>query len=223
MSLKFEGLYLMQTRECYDANNEVYKIGQSKNIYNGIQQYPNGSYVFFVIESLESKKHKDKVINLLKSNFTQKLNYGKDFFEGDKDILISLIVSYVSLFNTRYNILSEPILITKYTRDDEYILPMDRDINKAKCKINNNKDEILYLLKLNNFIKETNLKKRYYLESVYKDFIFNNEPIDGLEDIYNKIIEKNNTIIENFDNIENNLITILQDVKNNSELMYNNT
>ena len=213
----------MQTRECYDANNEVYKIGQSKNIYNGIQQYPNGSYVFFVIESLESKKHKDKVINLLKSNFTQKLNYGKDFFEGDKDILISLIVSYVSLFNTRYNILSEPILITKYTRDDEYILPMDRDINKAKCKINNNKDEILYLLKLNNFIKETNLKKRYYLESVYKDFIFNNEPIDGLEDIYNKIIEKNNTIIENFDNIENNLITILQDVKNNSELMYNNT
>lgn len=216
MSLKFEGLYLMQTRECYDANNEVYKIGQSKNIYNGIQQYPNGSYVFFVIESLESKKHKDKVINLLKSNFTQKLNYGKDFFEGDKDIIISVIVSYISSFNTRYNTLSEPILITKYTRDDEYILPIDRDINKAKCKTITNKDRILNILKITNFIKDRHLQIYNNLISVNNEYKNSDREDTAFEDFYNNFLEKHNNNLELYDDLENNLITILQDEKNNS-------
>ena len=31
----------MQTRECYDANNEVYKIGQSKNIIENCDNIDN--------------------------------------------------------------------------------------------------------------------------------------------------------------------------------------
>lgn len=215
MSLNFEGLYLMQTRECYDSNNEVYKIGQSKNIYNGIQQYPNGSYVFFVIESLESKKYKDKVISLLKSNFTQKLNYGKDFFEGDKDSLISVIITFMYSFNDNLKILNEPILITKYTRNDEYILPIDRDINKAKCKTITNKDRILNSLKLTNFIKDKYLQIYNNLISVNNEYKNSDREDTAFEDLYNNFLEKHNNYLELYDDLENNLITILQDGTNN--------
>jgi hypothetical protein len=133
-SLNFKGIYVIQTRECVDANNNIYKIGQSKNIGKALQKYPNGSKVFYIIECLEPIKYKNKIIKLLKKCIKPELNYGNEFFNLDKDIIIDLIHNYVCFLNLNFRICKTTFIIKTVDENNKYILPKDRDINNVVCE-----------------------------------------------------------------------------------------
>ena len=45
-----EGVYIMHTRECLNANLPIYKLGRSNNLGNRVKQYPNGSKIMLMIK-----------------------------------------------------------------------------------------------------------------------------------------------------------------------------
>ena len=51
MSIEFSGIYLLQVYSCVILQNNTYKIGRSNNLKKRLNQYPNGSIVYFLIES----------------------------------------------------------------------------------------------------------------------------------------------------------------------------
>lgn len=135
MDLHFEGLYLIQVRECKTDNNEVYKIGRSKNLAKRIYQYPNGSIAYLIIECQDSKKHETELIKLFTSKYKLKRFYGNEYFIGNLDIMKQDIIKYVSLLYNNVKIVNEPIKIYRYNEDDVYVLPSERDIKKININV----------------------------------------------------------------------------------------
>ena len=135
MDLHFEGLYLIQVRECKTDNNEVYKIGRSKNLAKRIYQYPNGSIAYLIIECQDSKKHETELIKLFTSKYKLKRFYGNEYFMGNLDIMKQDIIKYVNLLYNNVKIVNEPIKIYRYNEDDVYVLPSERDIKKININV----------------------------------------------------------------------------------------
>jgi hypothetical protein len=76
-------LYIIQLREFVKNNEQVYKIGKTKNIHNRCRNYPKQSILMY---SIRTDKISEKE-TLLKSNLKQKLlqrtDLGYEYFEGD--------------------------------------------------------------------------------------------------------------------------------------------
>ena len=89
----------MYIREFIKSKENVFKLCNSIDMKKQIKRYPNGSQVLLQIKCKKSKEYKRYLHNLFKINFTQKTYYGSDYFEGNKDDMISEINKYVFLFN----------------------------------------------------------------------------------------------------------------------------
>jgi len=140
ISLNFQGLYLLQTREFVDSNKPIYKIGRSNKISQRLHRYPNGSIVHLVIECKDSKIHESQLINLFKNDFKLKPYYGLEYFIGDKNEMINTIIKYITTIYNNVKIIKEPIKIYKYNENDKYILFSERAINNIVIENNEEND-----------------------------------------------------------------------------------
>ena len=136
ISLNFQGLYLLQTREFVDSNKPIYKIGRSNKISQRLHRYPNGSIVHLVIECKDSKIHESQLINLFKNDFKLKPYYGLEYFIGDKNEMINTIIKCITTIYNNVKIIKEPIKIYKYNENDKYILFSERAINNIVIENN---------------------------------------------------------------------------------------
>ena len=91
-----EGVYLVHTREFINADMPIYKLGRSYNIENRTNQYPRGSNVLFMIMCENSIECENYLIKLFKEKFIQKTYYGREYFEGDKKLMIQEIFNYIN-------------------------------------------------------------------------------------------------------------------------------
>lgn len=96
-----EGVYLIHTRECISTNKFIYKFGRSLNISNRIKQYPQNSNVEFMMSCNNSIFCEKEILKLLRAKFIQASLYGSEYFEGDKHLMIEIIVNYI---NGKHNI-----------------------------------------------------------------------------------------------------------------------
>jgi hypothetical protein len=110
--MKTEGIYLLRKSEFINSNELIYKIGRSNNLTKRIGNYPNGSIVYLMIECENSKIHEAKLIKLFGTEYTNKLFYGKEFFEGSVKEMKKHIIDYVgSIMKYRgYQICCDEIL-----------------------------------------------------------------------------------------------------------------
>jgi len=94
--IKMEGIYLIHTREMIATNKKIYKIGRSHNIISRINQYPRGSKVLFIMACNNSIECETYLINLFKTKFIQSTYYGREYFEGDKKLIITEVCNYIN-------------------------------------------------------------------------------------------------------------------------------
>ena len=76
------GIYLLKEHRFVENNTEIYKIGKSDNIYNRVNQYPNGSIVYLMIESNNITTHETKLKELFNKTFSRENYYGLEYFSG---------------------------------------------------------------------------------------------------------------------------------------------
>ena len=90
-----EGIYLIHTREFYNNNKPIFKIGRSHTLENRIKYYPKGSKIICMINCINSVICEKELIKIFKEKFTQKLEYGIEYFEGDKNDMIIEILLFI--------------------------------------------------------------------------------------------------------------------------------
>lgn len=79
-----ESIYLIQLREFVRNNEPVYKIG--KTTQNGlarVKSYPKGSVVLMQTTCCDCTACETKLIHLFKTKYTQRTEYGREYFEGN--------------------------------------------------------------------------------------------------------------------------------------------
>jgi hypothetical protein len=85
-------VYLLQTRESRQLNENVYKIGRTHQA--GLQRfnnYPNGSLLKFHAECSDAKSMERKLINIFSEKFKNVSLYGTEYFEGDPNEMMKII------------------------------------------------------------------------------------------------------------------------------------
>ena len=92
-------IYLLKEREFIKTNEEIYKIGKTKqpNLAR-FSQYPNGSCLYMQIICEDCDKAERILINKFKIKFTHRNDIGHEYFEGDYVEMINII--YASIFGS---------------------------------------------------------------------------------------------------------------------------
>ena len=77
-------IYLIHTREFYNHDELVYKIGKTKKLnFHRFNQYPRGSVLLFQTNCNDCDICETKIIKLFKSKYKQRKEIGTEYFEGD--------------------------------------------------------------------------------------------------------------------------------------------
>jgi len=97
MELIQKGLYLLQEEKFIETNKTIYKIGKSDNIYSRVNQYPNGTIVYLIIESDNITKHETELIRIFTQKYKQIRYYGYEYFDGNLDSMKQSIIDYIKL------------------------------------------------------------------------------------------------------------------------------
>lgn len=92
-----EFIYLIKEREFIKSNEEIYKIGKTKqNGLKRINDYPKGSILLIYITTNECDKKEKLIIEKFKQHFIHKKEIGNKYFMGDYNHMIYIIYSIIS-------------------------------------------------------------------------------------------------------------------------------
>jgi hypothetical protein len=90
-------LYIIKEREFNRLQENVYKIGCTKDIITRYKQYPKGSIMIYSIAIKNYKELEKKwIINLNKNKqFIKRNDIGREYFEGDYIIIINELMRLI--------------------------------------------------------------------------------------------------------------------------------
>ena len=92
-----EFIYLIKEREFIKTKEPIYKIGKTKqeNLQR-IKSYPNGSILLLYIITNDCDKKEKEIIQKFKEHFIHKKDIGNEYFLGDYNHMINIILSIIS-------------------------------------------------------------------------------------------------------------------------------
>ena len=93
-----EFIYLIKEREFIKTKEPIYKIGKTKqeNLQR-IKSYPNGSILLLYIITNDCDKKEKEIIQKFKEHFIHKKDIGNEYFMGDYNHMINIILSIISI------------------------------------------------------------------------------------------------------------------------------
>ena len=93
-----EFIYLIKEREFIKTKEHIYKIGKTKqeNLQR-IKSYPNGSILLLYIITNDCDKKEKLIIQKFKEHFIHKKDIGNEYFMGDYNHMINIILSIISI------------------------------------------------------------------------------------------------------------------------------
>jgi hypothetical protein len=88
-------IYVLIEREFIKTKENIYKIGHTKkeDVKSRTNQYPKGSKLIYSEEVNNPKQKEIDIINLLKTNYTQRMDIGIEYFEGSLDDILLDVIS----------------------------------------------------------------------------------------------------------------------------------
>ncbi len=96
-------IYLIKTRESIKLNEPIYKIGRTSQIgLSRLNQYPKGSELLLHIKCPNCNELEKIISNEFKKKFAQHLDYGIEYFEGDCEQMIDIIIMLVKKQKEHY-------------------------------------------------------------------------------------------------------------------------
>lgn len=94
-----EYIYLLREREFINANQEVYKVGRTKQEnQTRFKQYPKGSVLYFQMICNDCNNIEKQVLNLFKEKFINRKDIGSEYFGGDYNEMINIIYSTIKQY-----------------------------------------------------------------------------------------------------------------------------
>ena len=84
-------IYLLLSNECKNKDEQVYKIGKTKNLNRFITGYEKGFIMMYFCICLDCDEAEQKILDVFKQKFKPRKDYGCNFFEGYYPKMIELI------------------------------------------------------------------------------------------------------------------------------------
>ena len=95
-----EYIYLLQEREFIRTNENIYKVGKTKQINNKhFYQYSKGSIVLYQIICNNCHNMEIEIIRLFKEKFILRNEFGNKYFEGDAHVLFQQMYDKLHFLN----------------------------------------------------------------------------------------------------------------------------
>lgn len=87
-------IYIVQEREFIKTGEEIYKIGKTINPKNRLSSYPKASVVYNLTKFKDCHDTEKELLKLFETKFVKRTDIGKEYFEGDTDMMIDVIIKY---------------------------------------------------------------------------------------------------------------------------------
>lgn len=110
-------IYLLQEREFIKTNENIYKIGKSKQEnLKRFKQYPKGSRLLLQIICFDCDVLETRLIKEFKKKFIHRSDIGAEYFEGNYTRMIEIIYSRAAVQQTTQQTIQQnkEILISTY-------------------------------------------------------------------------------------------------------------
>lgn len=92
----FEYIYLLKDRTAVKSNEDVYKIGKTKQSnLNRFKSYPKGINLLLLIKCINCSAVEKKIMNLFKEKYIHNRDYGNEYFEGNPETMAKDIIFIV--------------------------------------------------------------------------------------------------------------------------------
>ena len=92
-----EYMYLIKLREFINSNQNVYKVGRTtQDQYKRLRGYPKGSLLLFHMICKNSIKMERLVLEKFKNKYTQRIDIGREYFEGEHKTMIGIIFEVIN-------------------------------------------------------------------------------------------------------------------------------
>lgn len=105
--LEEEFIYIIKEREFKNSNQDIYKIGRTKNYKQRFSQYPKNSEIIGVIQTNNTVKIEREIINVLKKHLCQRKDIGYEYFEGNKELILKYVKEIIKSFGNYVEIYKE--------------------------------------------------------------------------------------------------------------------
>ena len=203
-----EYIYLLQEREFIITNQNVYKLGKTRqDNLQRFKQYPKGSKLLLQHICNNCDMLEKKLISDFKNKYKHRKDLGNEYFEGDYNDMINDIHNKITNHNENTDEMDKPeieidddvkILFPNYCDDESFggtkqlikiYIEVDKIIIKyIDCEINNWNDTPIHNYMVNEEVIEINEwdNNCEYFDMKYKDNYYNNI-------IKHKVIENNKT------------------------------
>ncbi len=169
-------IYLIHLREFIKTNENIYKIGKTKQENNKrFNQYPKGSKILIYIICDNCDALEKDIIKIFKNKYNHRKDIGTEYFEGNFEDMIKDI----------YDIRKE-----KVSYEQNEILTTFKQ-NKYNKKIETIIDWLIYTLK-NNTLSDDSIRNLYIS---YSNFIEQNNKKPISETKFGIILKNNDKII----------------------------
>jgi hypothetical protein len=115
-------IYLLQEREFIKTNENIFKIGKTKQNNNDrFKQYPKGSVLLFQIICCDCDNIERRLIKIFKEKYKQCKQIGNEYFDGDKQDMIKTIYDNITKKIVYINDTDECDEVEAFMRADEEI------------------------------------------------------------------------------------------------------
>src|SRR5262249_37036289 len=90
-------IYLLKEREFVNLKKSIYKIGKTtQNNLTRVSQYPKRSCLLLQIKCVDCSIMEKNLIDKFKDNFIQCIEIGREYFEGDENKMIKIILNEIA-------------------------------------------------------------------------------------------------------------------------------
>lgn len=176
---KINSIYLLIEREHINSNINIYKIGKTGKIESRLNGYPKNSQILF----LRICENKDLCENMLKDifkkKFTQRLDIGLEYFEGDFNEMIKTINQLLD---------NENYIVTEISNNNMLIVNQESELKleanalkkeklelqRKKLEFKKKKIEEMYKKQEEINKKKEEINKKKFEEEIIKNYIENN-------------------------------------------------
>lgn len=86
-------IYVVCVREFLER--DIYKIGRTADVAKRFKQYPKGSQLLFSMKTMAPCAIETELMASFKIKFTQRIEYGREYFEGDLNELVDAVYQHI--------------------------------------------------------------------------------------------------------------------------------
>jgi hypothetical protein len=223
-------IYLFHLREFIKSNENIYKIGKTKqNNNNRLKQYPKGSILLHQTICVNCDETEKELIKIFKNKFKHCTDIGNEYFKGEFKLMIEEINKYITNLNStiQKNIFlsNDDIKDNNLNDFNSYdIWNLSHIDTNMKYQLLNSKNKFSTTLE---FILENDKNCNVIINILSgKSLIFkNNKFIDiCIKDIIKETFIKLHKILTEFYNeLFNDFILDFKDINNDYNLSLNNS